>query len=65
MFNAGNDCVDFRVPEAPDDRHWHRVVDTHRLAPEDIASPGTALRLDALGAYRIEPRAGVILATRR
>ncbi|MBW8364677.1 MAG: glycogen debranching protein GlgX [Rhizobium sp.] len=65
MFNAGSEHVDFRVPEAPDDWHWHRAVDTHRPAPEDIASPGTAPRLDALGAYRVAPRAGVILATRR
>lgn len=65
MFNAGSEGVDFRVPEAPDDRHWHRVVDTYRPTPEDIASPGTAPRLDALGAYRVAPRAGVILATRR
>jgi len=65
IFNAGSECVDFRVPKAPNDRHWHRVVDTHRPAPEDIASPGTALRLDALGTYRVEPRASVVLATRR
>ncbi|TXH76580.1 glycogen debranching protein GlgX [Thiobacillus sp.] len=65
IFNAGSECVDFRVPEAPDDRHWHRVVDTHRPAPEDIASPGTALRLDAPVAYQVAPRTGVVLATRR
>ncbi len=65
MFNAGSEQVDFRVPEAPDDRHWHRAVDTHRPPPEDIASPGMAPRLDALGTYQVAPRAGVILVTRR
>lgn len=65
IFNAGSECVDFRVPEAPDDRHWHRVVDTHRPAPEDIASPGRALRLDAPVAYQVAPRTGIVLATRR
>jgi glycogen operon protein len=42
-FNAGSERVDFRVPEAPDGRHWHRAVDTYRPARGYcLAGHGTA-----------------------
>ncbi len=64
MFNAGSEAVGFRVPAAPGGMHWYRAVDTYRAAPEDIAPPGQAPHLGA-DRYLVEPRAGVILATRR
>lgn len=63
MFNAAKESVIFHLPQAAEGRPWRRAVDTYRPAPEDIAPPGQAHRVDA-DRCLVGPHACVILVTR-
>lgn len=62
MLNMGEDHQGFQLPRL-DGRRWYLAVDTHRLAPEDIASPEEQVRLDGAD-YAVGPRGVVVLEGR-
>lgn len=64
MFNAGSEGIDFRLPAAPNGRHWRLVVDTSREAPPDVFPSSDESRLDTSPIYQLGPQASAILLAR-
>ena len=59
MVNMWWGALDMALPDVLG-RCWHRVVDTARPSPEDIASPGTEPPVDG-SRYSVAPRSTVVL----
>ena len=51
----------FRIPAAPSQRPWRRIVDTALRAPADIVEPGQGPRVPAGSAYVLAPFSMLIL----
>ncbi|UFP96295.1 glycogen debranching protein GlgX [Gloeobacter morelensis] len=60
LLNAYWEALDFELPPPPPGLVWHRIVDTARPAPEDIAGRPDAPPVLA-GAYRAGARSTVVL----
>ncbi|WP_428263919.1 glycogen debranching protein GlgX [Haliangium sp.] len=54
----------FELPRLPPELGWYRFADTGMPAPSDICEPGTERRLPDQHAYRVGPRAVVIVVAR-
>ena len=61
LFNAKNEPEVFQLPKAPDNRLWHRFVDTGKSYPHDVRGEGKELLLKEQGVYRLLPRCMAIL----
>ena len=61
-LNAYWEALDFELPpvEEKPDSGWYRVMDTFLASPNDIADPGTEVRVIGQ-VYRVEPRSMVML----
>jgi isoamylase len=64
VFNAGDAAVEFGLPPALPDTHWHLAVDTARDAPDDLFAAGEAAALDNSQTYRLGARSSAILLAR-
>ncbi len=65
MFNAGTDGVDFALPPAPPEAHWHLAVDTARESPHDVFAVGEEPLWEDTKTYHLSPRCSAILLGRR
>lgn len=62
-FNMYWEPLTFRIPEAPNGWVWRRAIDTSRLSPHDIATPGTEPLIDPSLRITLGPRSTLVLIT--
>ncbi len=60
LLNAYWRPLEFALPEPPDGRTWHRIVDTSLTAPDDCQQPGESAPLHER-IYRVESHTVVVL----
>jgi glycogen operon protein len=64
MVNASTNAVDFSIPSAPQQLHWHVVADTGQDPGKDLVCPGQEELWDNSKAYRLEAFSSAILLAR-
>jgi glycogen operon protein len=60
IANMEEEAVDARLPEAPDGRRWHRIVDTSLAPPDDVVIASNVVPVDGLS-YRAAGNSVVVL----
>jgi glycogen operon protein len=64
MFNAGDDAIDFGLPNVPPKARWHLAVDTAQVAPQDLFVAGEEPLWKDTQKYQLSPRSSAILLVR-
>ncbi len=65
MFNAGNDAIDFKLPDLLEATQWFVAVDTSRESPQDMFAAGEEPLWQDAETYRLSPRSSAILLAHR
>jgi len=61
LFNPTTQTVDFRLPQLPAGEAWHKAIDTHAPAGEDIRPQGQELALPGYSSLPVMERSLVVL----
>ncbi len=64
MFNAGNDAIDFKLPDLLLATEWFVAADTSHESPQDILAAGEEPLWQDAETYRLRPRSSAILLAR-
>jgi glycogen operon protein len=64
VANMGEEAVDAQLPEPPDGRRWHRIVDTSLAPPDDVVAADDAVPVDG-PSYRAAGNSVVVLEAPR
>ena len=64
MMNMHHVGLTFQIRALPDNRKWHRLVDTAARSPDDIIEPGHELLLTNQDSIAVSPRSIVVLISR-
>jgi isoamylase len=59
--NAWIDPIAFRIPRAPNGKHWRRAIDTSLTSPSDIQSDNEGLIVDADALYEVADHSMIVL----
>ena len=60
VFNAFWNPLEFTLPPLPDGEHWHKLIDTAKMHPEDIVAPKSSKALQTASII-VESRSSIIL----
>jgi glycogen operon protein len=61
LFNPATHPVDFPLPQLPGDEIWHKAIDTHASAGEDIRAEGEEIPLHGHYSLQVMERSLVVL----
>jgi glycogen operon protein len=64
VLNADWNLRPVRLPDAPEGRRWHRIVDTSLDAPDDFLEEERAIPLAPEDHYLVNPRSVIVLLAR-
>ncbi len=61
ILNTDPNLQFIRLPQPPNGKQWHRVIDTSLQGGEDFLAPGEEVRMDPSDHYLANPRSTIVL----